>query len=245
MVKLVEDGRSAEGFPHLRWEQNVPTGRSLHSAQQSIELKIAAVVMVLVFVAVYAASEQFWTAVIAALVVAGMGLAGDKMFKGGITVWDVHIKGPEPSPYAAERERQARATALTETECGEAFVLPDEETQELYFWVFRGGKPDRMKCVASVPLSSVQSLEIGTAEEWFMDVAQAEQRRLGSAPNWWVIVAPTLGHGVVPVAESGGAKAVIAALHGLLLKRFVVEAPAMQELWKAKLEEAEAGAARR
>lgn len=103
-------------------------------------------------------------------------------------------------------------------------------------WVFRGKRRDKLDCIAGVPLASVQTFELGTAEEWFQDLAQAQWRRTVSAPNWWVIVAPTFGYGVVPVAESGGAKAPIAALHGLLTRRFIIEAPEMQQRWKEKLE---------
>ncbi len=91
-----------------------------------------------------------------------------------------------------------------------------------------------MECIAGVLLASIQAFELGTAEEWFMDVAQAQLRRQVSAPNSWVVVAPTMGHGVVRVAKSSGARAGIAALHSLLTRRFVLEAPDIQERWQAK-----------
>ncbi len=238
MVKLLDDSHSEEGFPCLRWQQVVPTGESAYVRQLTFELKMAAVVMVFVFVAVYAGSGYFWVAVFASLIVGGMCVAGDKAFKDGFRVWDVHIKGPEPAPGAAEAVARARATAIMGTEQCEAVVAPHRETQELYFWVSRGAKPETMDCIAGVPLSSIHAFELGTAEEWFMDVAQAQLRRQVSAPNWWVIVAPTLGHDVIAVAESGGAKAGIAALHGLLTQRFVLEAPEMQQRWKERLEQA-------
>jgi hypothetical protein len=238
MVKVTEDSRSEQDFPLLRWEQDVPTGESLHAVEQSMGLKIATVVMVFVFAAVYAASEQMWAGVIAAVVVGGVMLRGDQMLKSGLTVWGVHVKGPEPPPGAAEAERRARATPLFGKEFCKALVLPHEKTKELFFSVFRGTDPGDGSCVGSVPLDSIQAFELGTAEEWFRDFAQGELRRMGPTANSWVIVAPTLGHGLLPVAESGGTKAAIAALHGLLTKRFVIAAPEMQERWKEKLEEA-------
>ncbi len=236
MVKVIEDSVSPEGFPRVRWEQEVPTGESVHSAEQSIALKIAAVIMVFVFAAVYAASESFWGAVLAGAIVAGMGLSGDKMFKGGIKVWDVDVPGPpDPSPSAAEREQRARATAILTKQHRGIEVQPDEK-QELRVFVWEGEARKR-ELLAHAPLASIQSLELGTAEEWFMDLAQAQLRRTASAPNSWVIVAPTVGHGVLWIAESAGSKAGIAALHGVLTKRFIVEAPEMQERWRAELEE--------
>lgn len=236
-MKLLEDARSAEGFPHVRWEQEAPTGQSLHSAEQSLALKIAVVAMVFVLVAVYAASDQIWWAVFAALFVGGALLGGDRMFKGGITVWDVHIKGPEPSPGAAEAEQRARATAILTRQQRGIEVQPDEK-DELRVFVWEGDARKR-EVLAHAPLASIQSLELGTAEEWFMDLAQAQLRRTMSAPNSWVIVAPTLGHGVLWIAELAGSKAGIAALHGVLTKRFIVEAPEMQERWREKLRERE------
>lgn len=138
MVMRVDDRRGKDGFPIVRWEQEVPTGQSAYAVEQSVALKIAAVVMVFVFVAVYSGGGGFWVAVIAAMMLGGMMLGGDQMFKGGITVGDVHIKGPEPSPYKAEAEQRARATAMITTEYCEALVLPHGKTNELTFWVFRG-----------------------------------------------------------------------------------------------------------
>jgi hypothetical protein len=225
-------------FPVVRWEQEVPAGQSLHSAQLSLSLKIAAVIMVFVFVAVYSASEQFWAAVMAALVVGSMGLAGDKMFKGGARVWDIHIPGPEPREGVAEEERRARATAMTEKEYAEALVMPDPETNELIFFVFRRPKGAKQERYARAPLASLDSFAVGTADEWFGDVAQAQLRQLQSHPNSYVIVGLTIGEGVLAIAESAGSRARIAHLQGILTKRFIVGAREIQERWKEKLEEA-------
>ena len=111
MIRVTEDTLSDAGFPVVYWEQEVPTGQSLRSVQQSVELKIAAVVMVFVFAAVWAWSEQFWGAVIAAMIIGGMCLSGDKMFRGGVKVWDIHIPGPEPRD-TGEADRRAKATAI-------------------------------------------------------------------------------------------------------------------------------------
>jgi hypothetical protein len=238
MVKVVREWRQ-DGFPGIHWEQEVPTGQSLHTVQQSIELKITAVVMVFVFAAVYAASEQVLAAGLAALFIGGMCLGGDKAFKGGLKVWDQTIAGPEPREGAAEAERRARATAVVETQACEAIVLPHGQTKQLYFWVYRGRKGEERKCVAGVPLESVPSFEIGTFDEWFGGIADAELRRMNSAANSYVIVTSAVGEGVVLVAESAGAKGPIAYLHGLLTKRFVMEAPEMLARWKEKLEEEE------
>jgi hypothetical protein len=153
MVQVIEDGRSEEGFPFVRWEQEVPTAQSLHTVQQSINLKIATVVMVFVFVAVFAASEQFWTGLLAAVVIGGIWLSGDKMFKGGIRVWDTHIAGPEPREGAAEEERRARATAILAKESRGIGIQPDE-TQELYVWVWKGDGKNR-DLVRRAPLASI------------------------------------------------------------------------------------------
>lgn len=74
MVKLVEDSRSPDGFPRVRWEQDVPTGESVYALEQSITLKIAAVVMVFVFAWAYAAGWDFWSAVLIAFLVGGLCL---------------------------------------------------------------------------------------------------------------------------------------------------------------------------
>jgi hypothetical protein len=241
MIRFVANARTHDGFPLLRWEQDIPTGESAHTVEQMLTLKIVAVLMIFVFVAVYSGSGDFWAGALAALIAASFGLAGDKLFKGGIKVWDVHIPGPELRPgaeqLAAEREQRARATAMLATEQCAAMAFPDSKSGELLFSVLRGPTADKMEAVGTVPLASLQAFELGTAEEWFMDVAQAQARRVNSAPNSFVIVAPTLGHGVLPVAESGGTRANIAALHGLLLKEFVIAAPEMLDRWKEALEE--------
>ena len=58
MVKLVQNTVSPDGFPHVRWDQQVPSGESLHGAEQWMALKIAVVVMIFVFTAVYAARDR-------------------------------------------------------------------------------------------------------------------------------------------------------------------------------------------
>lgn len=239
MIRVTEDALSEEGFPFVYWEQGVPTGKSAYSLQQAAEIKIAAVVMVFVFAAVWSWSEQFWGGVFAALIVGGMCLAGDKMFRGGVKVWDIHIPGPEPRD-TAEADRRAKATAILGRQYRGLVVGPQEGTDELLLWVMHGSDPDSMEWSRWVPLTSVQSLELGTADEWFEGISRAELRRVVSAPNSWVIVAPTLGHGVLWIAESGGAKAGIASLHGLLTKRFVIDAPEILQRWKEELEEREA-----
>ncbi len=241
MVRVLEDMPSADGFPRLSWEQQVPTGQSLHGAEQWMALRISIVVMIFVFAAVYSASESPIGAGMAALAVGGALLAGDQMFKGGITVWETHIKGPpERSAASMEAERRARATPMMRTEYREAMVLPHPDGNVLYFHLFRRSEPGgTLEGITGVPLDSIHAFQIGMFDEWFEDVAQAELRRLNAAPNSYVIVAPTLGHGVVLVAESGGARAAIAALHGYLTKRFILDAPEMQLRWRLKLEEAE------
>ena len=245
MLRVTDDALSEEGFPFVYWEHDVPTGQSLHSVQQSMDLKIAAVIMVFVFVfvfvAVYAWSEQFWGAVIAAMIVGGMDLGGDRMLKGGIKVWDEHIPGPpDPPPEAAEAAWRARAMPVLGKQYRGLEVVSYGDAQQLHLCVAHGSDPKAMEWFQLVPLASIQSLELGTADEWFEGISQVELRRTVSAPNYWVIVAPTLGHGVLWIAELAGSKAGIAALHGLLTKRFVVDAPEMLQRWKEELEEREA-----
>jgi hypothetical protein len=67
MLKVINQWNNEDGFPVLHWEQMVPTGESLHSAEQGLALKIAAVVGVFVFAAVYAASEQLAGAMVTSL----------------------------------------------------------------------------------------------------------------------------------------------------------------------------------
>lgn len=171
------------------------------------------------------------------MIVGGMGLSGDKMFKGGVKVWDIHIPGPEPREGVAEAERRARAMPVLGKQYRRLEVVSYGDAQELHLCVAHGSDPKAMEWLQWVPLASIQSLELGTADEWFGSLSEAELRRMGSAPNSWVIVAPTLGHGVLRIAESAGSKAGITALHGLLTKRFVVDAPEMLARWKEKLEE--------
>jgi hypothetical protein len=52
MLKVINQWSNEDGFPVLHWEQMVPTGESLHSAEQGLALKIAAVIGVFVFAAV-------------------------------------------------------------------------------------------------------------------------------------------------------------------------------------------------
>jgi hypothetical protein len=240
MVRLIEDKR-VDGFPSVMWEQDVPTGESVHQVEQWLTLKIVAVIMIFVFTAVYAGGGGFLGGLIAALLVGGLFTGGDRAFRGGIKVWDVHVPGPpDPSPASIQREQRARAAAVLTKEYGKAMVWPAPETRELRFYILSGPDPQHIsKSSASVPLAAIQSFELGTAEEWFGDLAQAQLRRIEQAPNSWVIVAPTLGEGVLLIAESGGAKAAITALHGLLTKRFVVEAAELQEKWKERLEQEE------
>jgi len=241
MVKVLEASRNADGLPLVRWEQEVPTGESLYSFQKGIELKIAAVVMVFIFAWAYASGWDFWTAVLIAFLVGGLCLGGGQAFKGGMNIAGVHVPGPpEPSAATLERERRDRATAMVEKEHGEVMVAPAfQDPKQLYLFVRRGKSPDKMESVAVVPLSGIQPFELGTGEEWFGDVAQAQLARETGRANSWVIVNPTLGYGVVPVAESGGSKAGMQALHGLLTREIVMRSGEMQQRWKEKVEENE------
>jgi hypothetical protein len=74
-------------------------------------------------------------------------------------------------------------------------IRPDRKTRELMLCVCHGSNPRAMQSVCSAPLTSIHSLEHGTADEWFEPLSEAELRRTNSAPNSRVIVAATLGHG--------------------------------------------------
>jgi hypothetical protein len=95
MVKVLGEWRQ-DDFPGVRWEQ---PGQSLHSAEQGMALKIAIVVMVFVFAAVYAASEHILAAGLAALFIGGLCLGGDRAFKGRL-----EGLGPDYSRHGARTE---------------------------------------------------------------------------------------------------------------------------------------------
>jgi len=240
MVKVLHASRNADGLPHVRWEQQVPTGESAYSFGKRIELKIAAVVMVFIFAWAYASGWGLGTSVFIALFVGGLCLGGGQVaFKDGFNWAGVHVPGPSgPSQGTLEQERRDQATAMMEKERCEVMVSPAfQDPKQLFLFVRRGKAEGELEAVAVVPLSSIQPFELGTAEEWYGDISQRQRDQ--SLPNSFVIVNPTLGHGVIPVAESGGARAGMQALHGLLTREIVMRIGEMEQRWKEKVEEDE------
>jgi len=247
MVKVLNASRLNDGLPLISWEQEVPTGESLYSVQKGMELKIAAVVMVFVFAWAYASDWGLGGAAFIALMVGGLCLGGGQVaFKGGFNVAGVHVPGPpEPSPGTLEEERRARSTAVLGKEHVEVSVGPAfQDPKHLYLFVKRRASGEETESVAA-PLSSIQPFELGTNEEWFMDVAQVKARGAGFAPNSWVIVMPTLGHGVIRVAESAGSKAEMQALHGLLTREIVMRVAELEQRWVERVQEDEEAERRR
>jgi hypothetical protein len=240
MVKVLHASRNADGLPHVRWEQQVPTGESVYAAGKRIELKIAAVVMIFIFAWAYASGWHIGVSVFAALMVGGLVLGGGQVaFKEGINLAGVHVPGPRgPSEATLEQERRDRATAIMETERREVMIAPARhDPKQLFMFVHRGKPEGELETVAVVPLSSLQPFELGTAEEWYGDIAQRQRDQ--SLPNSYVIVNPTLGHGVIAVAESGGSRAGIANLHGVLTREIATRIGEMEQRWKERVEEDE------
>ena len=248
MVKVVEASRNADGLPRVSWEQDVPTGELQYGFEQRMALKFAAVVGVFIFAWAYSAGWEFWGAAFAAVIVASLLLGGGQVaFKGGFNVAGVHIPGQSgPSEATLAKERELQAIAMMEKEhCRVEVAPPRMDPKQLYLFVERGPSRDKLQRVATVPLATIQPFELGTAEEWFGDISQGQRHREQALPNSYVIVNPTLGHGVIGIAESGGSKAGITALHGLLTREIVARLGEMQQRWKERVEEDEEAERRR
>ena len=240
MVKILSATRLNDGLPVISWEQQVPTGESQFAFEQRMGLKLAAVVGVFIFAWAYSAGWEFWGAAFAGVIVASLLLGGGQAaFKGGFNVAGVHIPGPSgPSEATLAKERELRGIAVMEKEhCRVHVAPPFQDPKQLYLFVERGPSPDKMKQIAVVPIASLQPFVLGTAEEWFGGISHTRGEQ--PLPNSHVIVNPTLGHGVIQVAESGGAKADITALHGLLTREIIGRLGEMQQRWKERVEEDE------
>ena len=209
---------SSEGWPGVRWEQLVPSAETLASRRRRWRWRLAWVAGLAFGWGVWAYGDGVFSAVVAGLALTLVLLAPEAW---RALSFDFGSAGSTKPLEPTEDERAARARAQVkrgeELELcrAEVEVPAGSKTPRLVLW--RKGRGEEQQ-VFEIPLESFDELQLDTAQTWFGDAASAEMRRLGHAPEQWVIVAVTKGYGVMPLARSGGGKAGIAELHLALVE---------------------------
>jgi hypothetical protein len=214
---------TADGWPGLRWEQEVPTGQTAFAVSRGRQFKIAGVAGLMLFVVILVSGGGPVAATLLALL--GVGLVAAPGPFEGVSVQPAEWMGIKIGPWRlSEAEREARArqrvTPLYAKESWRAEVAAEAGATAADFLVWQEEKSGP-RLVHKVALLSFGGMDLSTAEEWFGDLAERELVRLRQVPQQWVIVAVTQGHGVLLIARSGRDKAALAEVHEALVAEFI------------------------
>jgi hypothetical protein len=223
---------TAEGFPGVAWEQEVPTGETEYSRTQELRWRLAVLIGLVVFGAMVGSGSElgpsFGVGVVAGLVVAG----ADSLRSMKFNIQGTTVGGFEKTEYEREAERRWKVTRLyrRERRCAEVHFVAKSKTLA---FVLLTGEPGKAEVIDAVPLLSFAELELSTDQEWFGDIGGRELAQQQQAGSSWVIVAQPEGHGVLLVARSARDKAGMAHLHQVLRAEFI----GRRREWIVKAEE--------
>jgi hypothetical protein len=210
----IEKYTTAEGWPAVRWLQEVPTGESWHGYLRSWQIALGIALGALL--AVHLLSDGvdtrwslFWGGVVGFAVI-----APDAFNRIGSSL---EGKGSGSLPKTDwERNWIARLKAKA--------IFRKEKCRAMLHHTREGGfilEVTRDWDIQAFPLQAFDRFELGTSQEWFGDVAARELAQLEHQPGSWVIVAAVQGRGVLRIAESGRDKAGISNLLLALSEAFV------------------------
>jgi hypothetical protein len=212
---------TADGWPGVRWEQDVPSGWTWHSVIRLVSWGLGGVLGLVVFISTWLSGTSLsWCLFWAGIATLALG-APDALnrFVAGLE----GKQGGGPNLTDAERERLARwkVKQIYRTECWRAEVtLAAGRTLMFELHKEHPGEPGP---TLRIPLQSFQTFEIGSEDEWFGDAAERELAHLTHKPAGWVIVAGVEGMGVAKIAHSGRDKAGITNLLLILTDEFVTK----------------------
>jgi hypothetical protein len=237
---------TAEGFPGVAWEQEVPTGETEYSRTQELRWRLAILIGLVVFGAMLGAGSDLGTSLGVGVAAAFVVAAADGLRSMKFNIQGTTVGGFEKTEHEREAERRWKVTRLyrSERRCAEVHYVPKSKTLA---FVLLAGEAGKAEVIDAVPLLSFAELELSTDQEWFGDIGGrelAQQQQVGSA---WVIVEQPEGGGVLLIARSGRDKASMARLHQILRSEFI--AAGRRREMQAKAEElasrrgGEAGAA--
>jgi hypothetical protein len=223
---------TADGFPGVTWEQEVPTGETEYSRTQELKWKLSLLLGLVVSGGMLGSGSDLGTALFGGIA-AGLVLAAAEGLRSmKFNIQGVAIGGHEKTEAERENERRWKVTRLYRGERRWAEIRFEPHTKMLLFVLMHGAR-DAAHVIYEVPLSSFDELKLDTDQEWFGDIGArelAQQLQVGSA---WVIVAPAEEHGVLLIARSGRDKAGMAHLHQVLRADFIGK----RRQWQAKADE--------
>jgi len=215
------------GWPFIEWIEEVPSGQSVFGSFQLSRLKVA----IFISLAIVAALNYYYRlslgeSAFAAFFLWAIFMGGGQAL-GGTQLPDGYGRSPVfPGPSEAESRREAieRATpimtSITSRVSVEKWV--DTKGEPMLTLVSerraKSGKPDILR----IPLDAILEFILGTDDEWFTDISMRHRYSLSQQPSHYVIVAHTIGYGVVLIAQSGRDRANMTDLHTRLLRTFLL-----------------------
>ena len=228
--------RSVDGWPFIEWTENVPTGKSVYQDWMSFSLKAS----ILTGIGVFALATYFGAsaggAALFAFIIFGIVLGGaSNSYKSPLEGMPLPGGGRvpvTPGPTDAQRRREAiqRATPVMTTCTSSVAVKPGVlAVDRTLLFVSKKHQRGMEPSTIEIPFEAVNEFCLGTKSEWYDPISMRGVSQAYQDADTLVIVAPTTGYGVIPVAESGDDKASIADLHGRLVKTFIVD---RRDLWK-------------
>lgn len=224
---------TADGFPGVTWEQEVPTGETEYTRTQEITWKLSLLIGLLAFGAMLGAGQGFGPALGVGVAVGLVIAAADSLRSVKLNIQGVSVGGYEKTQAERKVEERSRVTRIYRHERRWAEVHFDARNKLLLFMVLQGAQ-DARQVIYEVLFESFDELELSTDHEWFGDIGGrelAQDMRQGSS---WVIVAPAGEHGVLMIARSARDKAGMAHLHQVLRSEFIAIGRRRQLLARAE-----------
>lgn len=218
--------RTENGWPVIEWTSEVPTGKSVYQYDKEMTLKIAVVIGLFAGGLAFFHGEGIGISFFVFLIVMGFALGSGKSLEG------MQLPGGgrvpvTPGPTDAEKRREAiqRATQMMTKATASVSVRPGSwpspsEPPTLLF-VSKIHQPPMQEIKFELPFDAVSEFMYGTKEQWYGKISERHATHISQDADTHVIVAPTAGYGVILIAKSGGEKAEIAGLHGMLVATFL------------------------
>lgn len=213
---------TADGWPGVRWDQEVPTGESWYTRFQLVQQVAALVLGAGLMAWLWSSGVEFGWAAFWGVVVAFAIMAPEAFNRIGASLEGKGGSGPGKSDWERDWTARWKASPLFRRQHCSAEMSLDHSTKSFMFRLKSNGEE-----VTEFPLEGFTSFELGTTEEWFGDAAARDLERLGHQPGSWVIVAGVMDRGVVRIAQSGRDKAGITNLLLVLSDEFISKRKAL------------------